>query len=201
MTASRVPSPDLLVRVPPRNQAQCTVCRHKKRMEIENALVHGTLRGVARQFGISRMAAARHKKHVVQGMERLAQIHGFTLRGSLEDQMRAIGHAFARLAGLCESIGQYSVAIAAGREARETVRELHSWLAVPEKGTQVNVAIGVKYGKGSDEDIPQLTDAQRLLLQVPDLPLAKGQVNDPDPAGEAELQEIQRARELREIAK
>src|SRR5215472_5794554 len=43
----------------------CRVCRHANQAEIDRAIIHSeSLREIARQFGISKDAVARHREHL-----------------------------------------------------------------------------------------------------------------------------------------
>src|SRR5215469_14235376 len=43
----------------------CSVCRHANQAEIDRAIIRSeSFRGIARQFGISKDAVARHKEHL-----------------------------------------------------------------------------------------------------------------------------------------
>ncbi len=50
----------------------CTICSHDERPAIDDALVSGqSLRAIARQFGVSKDAAGRHKAHVSHALATL----------------------------------------------------------------------------------------------------------------------------------
>lgn len=63
----------------------CSVCRSSQRQQIDRALLKGTsLRIVARRYGVSKDAAARHARHVTTMLARSpekAEIAGEALRG------------------------------------------------------------------------------------------------------------------------
>jgi len=55
---------------------QCTICNHPQRIEIDTALVAGvSYRAIARQYGVSREAAGRHKRngHITEHIAKAAQ--------------------------------------------------------------------------------------------------------------------------------
>lgn len=56
--------------------AQCTICNHPQRVEIEKALMAGkSYRAIAGQYGVSREAVGRHKRngHIAEHIAKAAQ--------------------------------------------------------------------------------------------------------------------------------
>ena len=55
---------------------QCSICNHPQRVEIDKALVAGeSYRAIARQYGVSREAAGRHKRngHIAEQIAKAAR--------------------------------------------------------------------------------------------------------------------------------
>ena len=55
---------------------QCTICNHPQRLEIDKALIGGvSYRAIARQYGVSREAAGRHKRngHIAEQIAKVAK--------------------------------------------------------------------------------------------------------------------------------
>ena len=56
--------------------AQCTICNHPQRVEIDKALISGaTYREIAQRFGVSRDALYRHRKngHIAEQIAKVAK--------------------------------------------------------------------------------------------------------------------------------
>lgn len=100
----------------------CSICRHPQRGEIDLALVsRRPLRDIARQYGVSKDALARHRHghmpHLLAQAEALEATRGLSVRERVEE---LIGEA-KRLLAKAEKKGQLAVAIKALAEARAAV--------------------------------------------------------------------------------
>lgn len=83
----------------------CTVCRHRRRQEIDSALLVGRpFRNIAKQFGTSRMALCRHKAHLLASLAKAANAT------EADGDVRAVGALdgpMAQQAALVEAGAQY----------------------------------------------------------------------------------------------
>ena len=96
----------------------CTICTHQRRPEIDRALLAGEpLRNIAQRYGTSPAALHRHKGHVAGVLRAQQALTVERLLSDLADlQQRAL-----RLLAKAEGSGDLRAALAATREARETV--------------------------------------------------------------------------------
>lgn len=100
----------------------CTVCRHANRREIDLQLVsHTPLRDIARRYGVSKDALARHRANhlprLLAQTEQAEQDRGTSLRERIEELIRQA----ERLMQKAEHKGQLATAIKALAEARAAV--------------------------------------------------------------------------------
>jgi hypothetical protein len=83
----------------------CTICRHPKRLEIEQALVSGTsLRQIAGQYGTAKSIVARHRSHVADVIAQQTQAREAIRTGTLLQDVRAGEGRAERLYGQAEEI-------------------------------------------------------------------------------------------------
>jgi hypothetical protein len=84
----------------------CTICRHPRRLEIEQALLMGgmSLRTVSDQYGPSKTALLRHRAHVAGVVTQQIQARESTRTGTLLQDVRAGEGRAERLYGQAEEI-------------------------------------------------------------------------------------------------
>jgi hypothetical protein len=131
----------------------CTVCGHSAVEEVNRAIVSGTgsIRDVARRFGLSAPAVDRHKHHLarIPAARRLA---GVVVRreerqaDKLDDLVFELREDARRLLAKAEEAKDYRTAIAAVRElARlaELGARANGELRAPSSGSTTNVLVNV----------------------------------------------------------
>jgi hypothetical protein len=108
----------------------CSVCSHPERAAIDVSLVEGgTLRDVARQFGLSKDSAARHKaEHLPATLASAAAASDAARGGTLLDKVRALEAQARDIAERANKAGELRTALAAVRELTRIV-ELQAKLA------------------------------------------------------------------------
>ena len=127
--------------------AQCTICNHPQRVEIEKALMAGkSYRAIAGQYGVSREAVGRHKRngHIAEHIAKAAQKKEIkradSLKKIVEEQEEKERHEVAsvdKLLKIVEALlaeclgivrgataGDENTKLRAVREARETAKLL-----------------------------------------------------------------------------
>jgi transposase-like protein len=106
---------------------RCSVCDHPQVGEIDLALVDGgSVRDVARRFGVGRNAVHRHRKggHIVESLVRAAETADVARGDDLLTRVRDLeGRAF-RILDRAERTGELRVALRAIAEARSTIKLL-----------------------------------------------------------------------------
>ena len=133
-----------LVPITANSKIRCTVCLHPKRAQIDEALLKTSYRVTSRRFGVSIATLCRHKGHIVGELEKLAMAEGLSLAGSLTEQLMSLAQTFGYIVSRCQYYKQWSVAIQAGVQIRETLELVHRWSEprMPTTMTQVNVNTG-----------------------------------------------------------
>src|SRR5215471_1235629 len=108
----------------------CTICRHEKRQEIDEALVAGeAFRNIAKRFESSWQAVRRHKEHLSVKLVKAAERREDRHANSLIDQVDALAartkalldEVFPEQKQKGQKVNPRDVA-AAVREVRETLR-------------------------------------------------------------------------------
>lgn len=95
----------------------CTICRHRKREEIERALLKGEpLRAIAKRSGISPTALWRHKDHVSEALTKSVEATEMAHAGHLADQLKALIADAQRLKRQAERKRDITTALKAIRE-------------------------------------------------------------------------------------
>lgn len=140
----------------------CKICSHNDRAAINKAIVdQRSLRDIAVQFGISRSAVDRHKKHIPKALTQAKQAETVAESTSLLSRVE-------KLMTRCETI--YERAMAAGEltGAVGATRELRGCLELLGKLSgelQPNGArVAINFGDISKIDIRSLTDEQLSAL-------------------------------------
>jgi len=83
----------------------CSICRHPKRLEIEQALLSGTpLRDIQGRYGTARTSLSRHRPHVSEAVTRSSQARDVARTGALLDDVRAGERRAERLYAQAEEI-------------------------------------------------------------------------------------------------
>jgi hypothetical protein len=102
---------------------RCSICKSKKRAEIEKALVDGTsLRAIATQFRVTKDSVSRHQlKCVSTQLAKVTEEKGIALRERLLDEVESI-HATTREILLeARGLADHRSALRAIAEARKNV--------------------------------------------------------------------------------
>ena len=121
----------------------CTVCRHEKREEIDQALVTGTApeRTIARQYTVSRDALHRHRAHIPAEVSKAHHAKDIARADSL---LASIVRIREKLETALEGAAVARDIAALAREARETLRlmaELEGRLRqTPQVAVTINLA-------------------------------------------------------------
>ncbi len=144
----------------------CTICRHDKRSEIDKALLdERPFRAIARQYGPSRGALARHQKsHIIQSL---------ALSKKAEDELAA-DDLFGRLQYLSQQTldilesakhdGSPNVALSAIKRLESQI-ELRARLAGQLNGTKAPNQTQVNVYGSAEFNLAELSDEQ-LLARV-----------------------------------
>jgi hypothetical protein len=83
----------------------CTICRHPKRLAIEQALLNrNTYRNIAKQFGTSTTALVRHREHIAGTLARNESDREAARTGTLLQDVRAGEGRAERLYAQAEEI-------------------------------------------------------------------------------------------------
>ncbi len=157
----------------------CTICRHERRQEIDEALVVGeSFRSIAFRFDTSHMAVRRHKKHLsgklVKAVERAEERHADSLVEQLDT---LLSRAKALLDEVFPEKRQHGQLVkprdvaAALREMRETLM-LMGRMTGQLKGDGATVNVGIMFG--SPEWGRVTTALMGALLPYPDARAAVG---------------------------
>ena len=106
---------------------RCSVCIHKKRTEIDAAVLTGEAsRSVAKRFGVSEWALTRHRlhHHILQSLVKASEIKEIAAADTLLGQLKALQQRATNLLVKAEASGDYRGALAGIREARECITVL-----------------------------------------------------------------------------
>lgn len=104
----------------------CTACASERRAEIDLAIVAlASVRSIGREFGLSKDAVARHKKHVGAIVQVAAQAHGEDLGETLFQKINLMEQDLRRLAARAEHDGDVRAAIGAQSQLGDVVKLLH----------------------------------------------------------------------------
>lgn len=106
---------------------RCSICVHKKRKEIDAAILEGDdLRSLSLRFSVSAHSLSRHKRggHIEAAIIRASQIQEIHLGDSLVEQLKALQQKALSLLTLAEDAGDYRTALAGVREARGSLEVL-----------------------------------------------------------------------------
>lgn len=105
---------------------KCSICVHKKRKDIESAILEGKpLRLVASRFSVSEDALSRHKlKHILAALAKAQEVREVAMGGALVEQLRSLQEKALELLYRAEAAGDYRTALAGVREARGSLEVL-----------------------------------------------------------------------------
>jgi hypothetical protein len=122
----------------------CTVCVHRRRREIDRALVRGEAsnRRIASQYGVSEIAVRRHKAaHLPRRLAQAQEAEDIAEADSLLEQVSSLHRRTLAILGLAEVEGEHKLALAAIREARSNLELLGKLMG--ELSEQQNTTINV----------------------------------------------------------
>jgi transposase-like protein len=106
---------------------RCTVCDHRQRGDIDRALVEGgSVRDVARRFGVGRNAAHRHRKggHIAEALAKASEAADVARGDDLLARVRDLEGRALRILDRAERAGELRVALRAVAEVRSTIKLL-----------------------------------------------------------------------------
>jgi hypothetical protein len=123
----------------------CTVCRHKDRQAIDQAIVRGqSLSGIARDFAASEDALARHaESHLPQSLVKAEAAREVASAGTLQAEMTALAADANRIRERAEQSGDLKTAL---QGLREVVRllELKARVTGELASAQVSVTVNTQ---------------------------------------------------------
>ena len=92
---------------------RCTVCRHERVAEIDEALVEGApKRSIAVQYSLSPTAVQRHREsHLLEKLVRAKQIRDLTQAGELLSRVLSMERAARRILDSAEASGDLRTAL------------------------------------------------------------------------------------------
>ena len=182
---------------------RCSICRHKKRLQINKAILQGeSLRSLSRRLFVSYASVRRHVPHVVKSIAK-AQEREERVTGDI--LLHRVNHVYARLEIALERLereGNLPGVIIALREMRETIKT-HAELLARATKTGGPVTLTVKYDqeitRSKIEEKGDLIHVPQRALPpapAPDAPRdAIELVMEPAPAPKPETDFERRARE------
>ena len=117
----------------------CTICRHPKRAEIDQALVAGdAFRIIAKHFETSWQAVRRHREHLP---DQVVRAHDAKEVARADDLLASITALRQRLQTALEDAETARDVASVARELRETFRLMLELEGRLRRGTQVNVGV------------------------------------------------------------
>ena len=104
----------------------CSICRHERRKMIDGELIEGVpLRDIARRYGVSKDALARHKsEHLPERLSRAKAAETVASADNLLDQLDQLRKRAMSLLDQAEAAGDFSTALRGVREARACLETL-----------------------------------------------------------------------------
>lgn len=125
----------------------CTVCTHEERDAIDAALVGGGLnRAVARQYGLSKDAVARHRdEHLPVALTAAKGAEDAARADDLLAQVRQLQVRAHRILEKAEATGDLRAALGAIREARGNLELLAKLLGELNDQPTVNVMVSPEW--------------------------------------------------------
>jgi hypothetical protein len=100
----------------------CTICRHTRRQEIEEALLAGdSLRNIAKRFGTSPSALLRHKSHLPASLVKANDAREAARADGLLAKVREMEAEARRIGRKAEHEGDLRCAIASIKQVVEIV--------------------------------------------------------------------------------
>jgi transposase-like protein len=150
----------------------CKVCRHKRRKQIDKALVDGaSLRDIARQFSLKAAALHRHSaKHLPALLAKAKDAAKISEANSLLERIERIIRRCEAVSAKAEKAKDWAPAVSALGQIRSCV-ELLAKLSGELKaaGTAVNLSFSnALLGELSPDDIQAVHDHRRLSAMTPE---------------------------------
>lgn len=103
----------------------CSLCAHEDREGVDEAIVlGGSLRDIARRFGVSKDAVSRHRAHVSPALSRLVAKRAAAGPKSALARLEELYGRASNVLDAAESEGKASLSLAAVRELRGIVEVL-----------------------------------------------------------------------------
>jgi len=119
---------------------KCSVCTNPNRQQIDKAMVsRQPYRIVALQFGVSRDAVARHRKHIAAMVAKSIDPEQLAQSGSLLAQLEELRLEAQRLKQKAERAGDYRAALAAVRELCRIVELVAKLCGQLDARTETNI--------------------------------------------------------------
>ena len=143
---------------------KCTICHHKRRNEIDEAITSGVSnRTVATQYGVSISAVQRHRSHIPKALSEAKQAEELTRSDDLLAQLeRALKIAWT-VVNSCLETGDNKTVLAGVKEIRESIKflcEIAAELAKRKEQEQTADAENIN----SEYDFSLLTDDELLTM-------------------------------------
>jgi hypothetical protein len=139
----------------------CTVCSHKSRRKIDNAIVFGrSNRAIAGQFQLTRTSVQRHKKHVAEALERASEKRELSIGQSILDRLENLYQRGLGLLNSTERAKNHSASIGYLRELRGILSGLYevSRAVVPKYAEQppmpAEYIVAIRRALGVSEFVP-----------------------------------------------
>jgi uncharacterized small protein (DUF1192 family) len=107
----------------------CTLCNHPGHAEIDRELLNGTpFRNIAKRFGTSISAIARHKPHISDRVAAAERESGYQTIQNIQSRMAELQARVERLVAKLEKGKDHRTTLAGLRECREGLKVMHEVL-------------------------------------------------------------------------
>jgi hypothetical protein len=140
----------------------CTICRHEKRQEVDQALLRNeSFRHIAIRFGTSTSALVRHKaRDIPATLSKAKQAADEITADSLYDRLRAINRETTMILQQARKTSSHELALKAIARVERQVELEARLLGELSNTPKIAVGINVEARSGNYNDVSMLTDAE-----------------------------------------
>ena len=146
----------------------CTICRHQKRTEIDQALLSGeSLRTLAARTGTSSTALHRHRQsHIATAMVNSKRVADEVSADTLWDRLKNLNRETTAILAEARASGNQVIALQAIARAERQLELEARLLGELSESTRIAVGVTVEKPKKYPYDLSLLTDQEQEQLEV-----------------------------------
>lgn len=149
---------------------KCTICIHKDRDKIDEAILVGTsIRNIGVQFGINPNTVQRHKKHIPPKLAKAKEAKEIVQADSLLSKARTLLNQAETITTAAQESKDYRTALQGIGRIKDVVELLMKVTGELDQKTEINVSLNIEFNKICQVIFKELEPYPEVRMRIADI--------------------------------